>query len=333
MQTRIDVSLTGIHPRSENTVKVSRDFDRSRASKEDLDRAFSEDAAQLEKLEQECGFTTSSDGQLRWQDFIRPFSESVSGLKGGADLSRWFDTNTFYRKPTVERKMESSTPVPIENYAERNSHAKASRKISLPGPYTLASLVENKFYASKIELTYEFGKLLRSTIQNLSKQGYAIFQVNEPSLVYRYGESALTNPEHLDAFLSAFSECISNLKTEIWLHTYFGDCSKILKKLAALENVAALGVDFTQTSPETISSVKFDGKVLGCGCVDGRNSLLESPDWIAGFCSQAFKTLNPSGIVILPSCDLKFLPRTSADGKVRSMAAAKNDLARTIASK
>jgi 5-methyltetrahydropteroyltriglutamate--homocysteine methyltransferase len=317
------VSISGIHPRSENTVKVSRDFDRLRATEEELDRAFNEDANNLVSLELECGFDSLSDGQLRWQDFIRPFSESVGGLKGGADLSRWFDTNTFYRKPSVEEKI-SSAPVHLERYsANVPTRDNKSRKISLPGPYTLASLVENHSDVSKTELVYEFARVLRSTINDLVKIGYSTIQVNEPSLVYRYGESAVSNSNDLDAFVYAFSEAISGIKADLWLHTYFGDCAKILKDLLALDNISTIGVDFTQTSLNDISSLNFEGKSLACGCVDGRNSLLESPEWIASFCKQAIGKLKPSGIVIIPSCDLKFLPRISADNKVKSMAQAK----------
>ncbi len=326
MQLQTEISLTGLHPRSENTVKVSRDFERGRASAEDLDAAFCVDSEELTKLESDLGFATISDGQLRWQDFIRPFSEGAAGLKGGADLSRWFDTNSFYRKPSAERKLDTEKPVSLEKYSDRDSLAKSKirRKISLPGPYTLASLVENHFYNSKIDLIGEFGRVLRATINVLSNQDYSTVQINEPSLVYRYGESAITNPEHLAAFLSVFSDCISGLNIDIWLHTYFGDCSKILEKLVKLENVSTIGIDFTQTSLRDISSIQFDGKSLGCGCVDGRNSLLESPEWISGFCKQASDALNPKGIVILPSSDLKFLPRTAADGKLESMSKAKN---------
>src|ERR1700733_2914313 len=106
MTFSVDSTLTGIHSRSEETVRVSRDFDRSRATKETLDSTFEVDAKDLVKLQLESGITRVSDGQLLWQDFIRPFSEGLVGLKGGADLSRWFDTNSFYRKPSVVKKIK-----------------------------------------------------------------------------------------------------------------------------------------------------------------------------------------------------------------------------------
>lgn len=322
----VDSTLTGIHSRSERTVRVSRDFDRGRTTKSVLDETFESDSNDLVTLEIESGITRISDGQLRWQDFLRPFSESVSGLKNGADLSRWYDNNSFYRRPSVVKKLVAQEPSFLLNYSIKSaldlvdtSGKEVKRKLSVPGPYTLASLVSNEYYDSKGELVSEFAKSLRRIICSLPKLGFTSVQINEPSLVYRYGVSALTSRRELEIFTSAYDQNLSNLPLEVYLHTYFGDCSKILKDLLKLDGISAIGIDFTQTSLDSIEKIRFHDKALACGCVDGRNSLIETPEWIANFCLEAVRTLKPSGLVILPSSELKYLPRTHADEKIRSM--------------
>ena len=327
MTFSVDSTLTGIHSRSERTVRVTRDYDRGRTTKDALDATFESDSADLVNLEINSCITRISDGQLRWQDFIRPFSESISGLKSGADLSRWYDNNSFYRKPSVVKKL---TPPKDASFLLKYSvgsaldlvgsdDKKIKRKLSLPGPYTLASLVTNEFYDSKSELVSEFARILKKIVRGLPELGFSAVQINEPSLVYRYGESALTSKKELNSFISAYEENFSKPPIEVYLHTYFGDCSKILKDLLKLEGIAALGIDFTQTSLDSIEKLRFREKALACGCVDGRNSLIESPEWIANFCSEAIRTLKPNGIVVLPSSELKYLPRTHADEKIRSI--------------
>lgn len=326
MTFSVDSTLVGIHSRSEETVKVSRDYDRGRTSKEVLDSTLEADARNLVNLELKAGITRISDGQIKWQDFLRPFSESISGLKSGADLSRWFDTNSFYRKPSVVKKISAPKDASfLLNYVVQSSidnvdqDASIKKKLSIPGPYTLASLVADEHYNSKEELISEFAKVLRKIVNGLPKIGFESVQINEPSLVYRYGESGLTSRKQLKAFLAAFSENFSRPPVEIHLYTYFGDCSKILGDLLDLDGVTSLGVDFTQTSLDSIEKFRFGSKALGCGCVDGRNSLIESPDWIAKFTLEAIRTLKPSGVVVLPSSELKYLPRTYADEKIRSI--------------
>lgn len=313
-------------------MRTSRDYDRGRTTEDALNLAFEKDAKDLLTLEETFSFPRLSDGQLRWQDFIRPFSESVSGLESGADLSRWFDTNTFYKKPTVTKKLSTDGSfVDLKKYSGDEHKEKANRSLALPGPFTLASLVDDQFYNSKEELVHEFARVLRNVIDHLSKNGYSHVQINEPSLVYRYGESALNNGKNLEAFTSAFREELGNLKLNVTLHTYFGDCSQILKALLGLPGISTIGVDFTQTPIDNLSSLEFDGKGLGVGCVDARSSLVESPEWISEFCTVAFRSLKPSGLLILPSSDLKYLPRTYADQKIQAIGNAVELVGRNLA--
>lgn len=318
----VNFTLSGIHSRSENLVRTSRDYDRGRVDENALNAAFASDADQLIRLEDELGFSSFSDGQLRWQDFIRPFSESVSGLYSGADLSRWFDTNTFYKKPTVREELKTDGSFLKRSIYSTNNQER--KKISLPGPYTLASLVDNEFYSTHEELVHAFSKVLKQVIQKLSEEGFVSIQINEPSLVYRYGKSALTSTGDLRTFTASFRDNLSKSNAEITLHTYFGDSSQVLKELLKLEGISTLGVDFTQTSLEGLSELDFDGKALGCGCVDARSSFIESPEWIADFSKQAARKLNCKSVTILPSADLKYLPRTYADQKLKAIASAAN---------
>jgi 5-methyltetrahydropteroyltriglutamate--homocysteine methyltransferase len=326
MAFNVDSTLTGIHSRSERTVRATRDFDRGRTSKDILDAAFESDSSDLVNLEIVSGITRISDGQLMWQDFIRPFSESIQGLRRGADLSRWYDTNSFYRKPSVVGKLSMPKDATFLGTYENLSALKlvksdklTKRKLSLPGPYTLASLVSDEFYDSKTELVNQFAKILKKILPALKELGFGAVQINEPSLVYRYGESALKSKKELKSFISAYEDNLSNPPVEITLQTYFGDCSKILKDLLRLDGITALGIDFTQTSLDTIEKVRFGEMALACGCVDGRNSLVEPAEWIADFSLEAIHTLKPNGIVVLPSSELKYLPRAYADEKVRAI--------------
>lgn len=331
----VDSTITGIHSRSEETVRISRNYDRGRATREELESAFKVDAKNLVALQLETGISMISDGQMRWQDFIRPFSESLTGLKNGADLSRWYDTNSFYRKPSIVKQIRPPKDASflmnyIESSALESAKNRGRRKLSIPGPYTLASLAADEYYESAEERLEVFAKALGNLVSKLPAIGFEIVQINEPSLVYRYGKSALTSKKELNSFISIFSKYFSRQPVDVYLHTYFGDCSKILSKLLELEGVKGIGIDFTQTSLDSIENLRFKNKALGCGCVDGRNSLVEKPEWIAKFCQEAIRTLKPSGLVVLPSSELKYLPRSFADEKLRSIGKACTSLSKLV---
>ena len=60
------------------------------------------------------------------------------------------------------------------------------------------------------------------------------------------------------------------------LQTYFGDAGPVMDYLLSY-SVDCVGVDFYATSMDALREYSFS-KELGCGCIDGRNSLLESPE-------------------------------------------------------
>ncbi|MFS2292266.1 MAG: hypothetical protein FWJ90_06125, partial [Actinomadura sp.] len=47
---------------------------------------------------------------------------------------------------------------------------------------------------------------------------------------------------------------------------------------------------------------------------------VETPQTVAGRVRRAFDVVPPERIVIAPDCGMKYLPRESAEGKMRAMA-------------
>src|SRR5438034_1167849 len=104
--------VPGVYPRSERLVQATRDLDRARTSQEAVDEQVERDLAELVSVQQQAGLDLLTDGMLRSQDIFRPLLEASEGLETGA-LTRFLDTNTFYRAP-------HATPV------SRSSRASAS---------------------------------------------------------------------------------------------------------------------------------------------------------------------------------------------------------------
>ena len=92
--------IPGLYPRSEALVQATRDLDRGRTTQDAVDEQVERDLAELVSSQQEADVDLLADGMLRWQDVFRPFVEAADGLDTGA-LTRFLDTNTFYRAPTA----------------------------------------------------------------------------------------------------------------------------------------------------------------------------------------------------------------------------------------
>jgi len=246
---------------------------------------------------------------LNWQDLFRPINELLTGIDPGS-LTRWFDNNTFYRKPIVVRKVSLKTK-DIQQYFQSDLLPKASlKKAILPGPFTFAQLSENRAYSSLSDLANDLARALQGVVTALQERGYGYFQFNEPSIC----APSRTQPE-LEIAKHAYETCAQGIGGKSIIQTYFGDASRVIETLLDFP-VDSIGIDFYATSLDSLKEYDFN-KVLGCGCVDGRNSLLETPTELKTFVSRVRESLEPSDIYITPNCDLEFLPQTVAEKKVR----------------
>jgi 5-methyltetrahydropteroyltriglutamate--homocysteine methyltransferase len=314
----VEVHLTGQFPRSEALVEATRAAVRGKISPSDLEAAFHGDLAALVRLQSDAGLGYFVDGQLNWQDLFRPFSVLFTGIKPGA-LARWFDNNTFYRKPIMVGKVGFSN-VDLNHYFRSNLlPASASKKAILPGPFTFAVMSEGGTYGSFAELVGDIAHELRETVAELQKVGYGYFQFDEPSLCAKNRTG-----NELDIARHAFEVCAQGIGAKTAVQTYFGDAGPVIDALLDCP-VDCIGLDFYATSIDTLREHSFT-KELACGCIDARNSLLESPEDLLQFLIRVREDLEPKSLSICPNSDLAFLPYPIAEKKVRLLSEIKKKM-------
>lgn len=304
-----DAHLTGIFPRSEKLIQITRAAARGKASRSEVDAIIRGDVQALVELQTAAGFGYVTDGQLNWQDLFRPFSVLFTGIQLGS-LTRWFDNNTFYRKPIIGEKVRWGS-VDSAQYFRRDLLPKGvAKKAILPGPVTFAFMSENKTKSSIADLVDDIAHALKGLVGELSKAGYVFFQFNEPALC-----NGNVKKDDLELAANAFDTCSNGVSGKKCVQTYFGDASGIA---AALLDFAVdfVGLDLYATPIEPLLELDFN-KGLGCGCLDGRNSLLESPEDLRELIVKIRDELEPKDLFICPNCDLEYLPYPIAEKKVQ----------------
>ena len=307
MVTLISTHLTGIYPRSENTVTLTRAFDRGKASREDVDRAIQADLSNLIAVQTSAGLDWIVDGQLNWQDIFRPFSEILTGITPGT-LSRWFDNNTFYRKPMVKGKITLANKSSIDRYFRGDCLPDKQKKAILPGPFTFAYASQNEIHANFPDLIDDVAHALGETIVELEKRGYQCIQFNEP---YLTSNTSRTDLQHAK---NAY-DILRRNRAKSMLQTYFNDVQNIIVNLLDFP-VDCIGLDLYATPIESVKQYSFT-KELSCGCIDGRNSLLESIQEIKSLVERIQITISPKALYVSPNCDLEFLPSQIAERKTQ----------------
>ena len=296
----IDAHLIGLYPRSEELIQVTRAAARGKASQAEVEAIVRRDTHTIAELQKTAGFGYVTDGQLNWQDLFRPFSDLFTGIQPGG-VTRWFDNNTFYRKPIITEKPRLRDSNTARYFHSDLLPKDKARKAILPGPVTFAIMSENKTKLSTSDLVDDLAHGIRDLVNVLSKAGYAFFQFNEPILC-----QSSVKGDDLKLAANALDTCAKGVGRTTCLQTYFGDASRIISSLLDLP-VDYVGLDFYATPVEPLLDVDFT-KGLACGCLDGRNSLLESPTELIQFIGRVKEGLEPKSLFICPNCDLEYLP-------------------------
>lgn len=299
--------LTGTFPRSEELVRISRAFERRKVGSVELKQATEKDTIRLLELQNEATLDYIIDGRLNWQDHFRPFSRIFSGINPGA-LTRWYDNNTFYRQPIITDKVRY-LGTDLEAYFRYDMIPKErAKKAILPGPYTFAHNSQTSAYKSQADLVDDLAHAIKETCKRLTELGYAYFQFDEPALTFKQ-----PNRDALTVAKNAFETLSKMGNAKCCLQTYFGDAAPVLDSLLEFKT-ECIGIDFYATSLEAIENFEFD-KELGCGCVDGRNSLLEDQADLINLVNRAEEIADE--VFLCPNCDLEFLPYSVAEKKLQ----------------
>ncbi|MEM3458036.1 MAG: hypothetical protein QXN36_04600 [Candidatus Bathyarchaeia archaeon] len=308
--------VTGMLPRPKELVELTRAYERGKAGERELETAFEDATLKAIKVQSSAGFAYITDGMLKWQDLLRPFTENLAGVAVGS-LSRWFNNNTFYRKPVIVDELRRE-----KNIIQNSSYIQLLPKnipwkAILPAPYTFAQLSENKFYKSNEELMFTYAKILNDEIKSLVKLGFKYVQLSDPALVYKPFNQSVSK-DKIKTVSEALKVALDGVQIKTCLQTFFGDFCEILPEALDFP-VDHLGIDLYETDLNKLKDYSFD-KGIALGLVDARNSLVEEADNLIESVKEIVESLHGSkqkDIFVCPNCDLEFLPWERAQEKIR----------------
>ena len=279
----------GIYPRSEALVQATRDLDRGRTTADAVAEQRERDFRELVSVQRAAGLSLLGDGMLGWQDVFRPLAEAADGLDA-RPLTRFLDTNTFYRAVLVNGEPRLGAPLPAPDLPAGEWLG------TLPSPLAFARAAGDEVSAEKLA-----ANVLAPQIEAWAEEGAALIVLSEAFLPQDGG---------VDELVRALSELPGSVPLALQLP--FGDASSVIPALAEAP-VAAIGVDFYSTSLDAVPQ-DYPKEILA-GVVDARSSALESPEGIARF-AEGLLGRGVAGVSLTPNGDLQFVPERIAREKI-----------------
>jgi 5-methyltetrahydropteroyltriglutamate--homocysteine methyltransferase len=288
--------VPGIYPRSEALVQATRDLDRGRTTPEAVDEQVERDLQALLSVQQEAGLDHLADGMLRWQDLFRPLIEASDGLETGP-LTRFLDTNTFYRAPEAggEPRLRDALD---ERYV---APLPDRRLVTLPSPYAFA-------HGTGLSPAAVAEGVLKPQIEEVDAD---LIVLSEPFLA-----------RDDDPDLGALAAALEKLPAErhLVLECTFGDASALLGRGLADLPVSGIGIDFYATPLDALPELG-ENKLVLAGVLDARSSVVEDPREIAAFAAEVSK--RAAHVALVPNGDLQYVAEPVAREKLRTLGLAK----------
>ncbi len=258
--------------------------------------------AMRQVVEDQTGLDIITDGQLTWDDFLASVAAGFGGVEMGG-LIRFYDNNTYYRRPIIVGEITNDRPTLTNTLALlKDLNPGAKIKAVVPGPYSLYDLSEDRYYHDKAKAIEAFATALLTEVRALDAD---YIQIDEPSLSYS------PDRELFPVIKAQLERLVRAAKGKTIIATYFGNLRTCIKEITELK-ADYIGVDCISFQDNYEILAESGIKNVQLGILDARNTKLEDRTEVR----NRIDMLGSDNIIISTNCGLEFLPREYALRKV-----------------
>ena len=272
------------------------------------------------RAQEDAGIDIVTDGEIRRESYSNRFATALEGI----DLEHHGIATTRSGKqqavPRIVGKIRRTRPVELDDLRFLKSHTKRQVKITVPGPFTMSQQAQNDYYGSVEEAAMDYAAAVNEEIRDLFAAGADVVQIDEPYMQ--------AQPERAREYgVKALNKALENIRGETAVHICFGYSVYLKNKPAGYAFLPEFaGCSCKQISIETAEPkldcsvlAKLPGKKIMVGCIDLSTPAVEAPEVVVERIKRALPYVKPQDVILAPDCGMKFLPRESAVGKLRSM--------------
>ena len=294
-----------------------------RAAEEHLAEAKDDATVLAIRAQEVAGLDIVTDGEVRRESYSNHFATALDGVdidNPGTMLGRSGRPNLV---PRVVGPIARTQPVQVDDARFLRERTDRVVKMTVPGPFTMSQQAQNDHYPDAESLAMAYADVCREEILDLFAVGVDIVQLDEPYLQAR--------PDAAHAYgLAALNRALEGIEGTTAVHLCFGyaaivhDRPSAYSFLPELAECTAEMISIETAQSELDLGVLADlaGKTIILGVLDLSDPAVETPEVVAERVRRAYSYTPAERIVLAPDCGMKYLPRVSADGKMRAMVVA-----------
>jgi 5-methyltetrahydropteroyltriglutamate--homocysteine methyltransferase len=288
----------------------------------DLLEAAQDDATLLAIRDMErAGIDIVTDGEIRRESYSNRFALSLEGVDADNPAEVPNRSGGTALVPRVTGPIRRIGPVEVRDMQFLAANTDRGKKITLPGPFTMAQQAKNEFYADDEEMAFAFADVANAEAKALLAAGADLIQFDEPWLQAR--------PDPARRYgVAAINRALQGLPAETVLHVCFGYAAvvgskpegySVLPQLAAT-TAGAISIEAAQPHLDLGVLQELAGKTVLLGVLDLGAEAVESAAVVAERIRAGLLHVGPDRLVPAPDCGMKYLSRASAFGKLKALA-------------
>jgi 5-methyltetrahydropteroyltriglutamate--homocysteine methyltransferase len=273
--------------------------------------------------QEEAGLDIVTDGEMRRESYSNHFATALEGVDidhPGTALDRSGHPNPV---PRITGPIERPHPIEVDDLRFLRAHTDHTVKMTVPGPFTMSQQAQNDYYPDVESAAMAYAAAVNAEIRDLHAAGADIVQIDEPYMQARPDAAR-------DYGLAALQAALHGVTGTTAVHICFGYAAIIHDRPEGYSFLPELaGCSADQISIETAQSgldlgvlTDLSEKTIILGVIDLSDHEVESVQTVADRVRRAYPYLTAEKITIATDCGMKYLPRASAEGKMRAMAGA-----------
>lgn len=315
MSAEITSTVWGIAPWSDELLKVSGDVERGRADLADETRQDAADFGTYHEVLAAAGIDYRSSWAGGKRDYFRGLVVGSHGFREGiteAPVTRWFDTNTFFRQPTIEGPLHNPQAAGHgyhQAFLEAADHPSAYQPTYL-SPYAFARLADRGADVSEANAHSFIGDLYDELLNDAERQAVTHVLFHEPYAPYHQ----IDKLERAKLKHDIGSLAANHPSLKVGVYFSFGDGTEFIRDFAADDRLDAIGCDLQRTPIEGLIQVP-DHRFLA-GIVDGANTLVRDDEEIIAELEALEAAIEAPEVSVTHTIDLEHLPRAYAFEKI-----------------
>ncbi len=289
-----------------------------------------EDATLLAVRAQErAGLDIVTDGEERRESYSNHFATALEGVDvdhPGEALDRSGHANPV---PRVVAPVRRPRPVQVDDVRFLRAATDRTIKVTVPGPFTMSQQAQDDHYGSPRDLALAYAEAVNAEMRDLFAAGADIVQVDEPYMQAR--------PEAAREYgLAALNRALDGVEGTTAVHICFGYAAIIHERPSgysflpelADSPVQQVSIETAQSGLDTSVLAALSDKTVMVGVLDLSDPAVEPVETVVARVRRALPHVDAERLALAPDCGMKYLPRASADGKLRAMAEAAQVLRR-----